>query len=207
MSCNECNKCERKCGCSKPAIDVSRNSKDNLLVDFNLDGVTTQFDAESLIKDGETDTSLGVDIVKRTLKYLAEKHIDSLSATELGQILHLSDIGDVSTKGAESGSTLVYKKNNNCASGCVSNNNQWESWNALDNIVTQGDYLNVYDENGVPFALSRPQNPAQYYNLGWNAEGKLSYQQPPVATTKRPGDYTLYMRSDNRQIYAVLEED
>lgn len=207
MSCNKCNKCEDKCGNAKPILEVVRKTSNSLVLRFNVNGVQYDYDFTSIIDDGQTDTSLSVQVGNRILQFLAERHTDTISAEELGAILHLADIGDVDTNGVEQGSTLVYQKNNDCASGCVGTNNMWKPWNALDNVVQNADYVSVFDADGNPLALGRPQSVNQFYNLGWNANGKLSYQQPSIATAKRPGDYTLYMRSDTREIYAVQENN
>lgn len=209
MNCNECSKrkrqCERDCACPKPVCEVVRKSPDSLIVRINDNGITTEFDCSGIIFDGQTDTSLSIDLVKRVLKFVAERHIDSLTAQELGAILHLADIGDVSTKGVEQGSMLVYRKNDNCPSGCVGVNNLWEPWNALDpdNTTAHADYVSVYDAEGNPMSLLRPNNPDQFYQFGWNGSGKLCYTQPAVRSSKLPGDYTLCMDANTKEVYAV----
>lgn len=210
MSCNECSKCERRCeqdcACPKPICEVVRKSPDSLVVRINDNGITTEFDCADIIYDGQTDTSLSVDLVKRVLKFVAERHIDSLSAQELGSILHLADLGDVATKGVQQGSMLVYQQNNNCPSGCVGTNNLWQAWNALDagNATGSATYASVYDAEGNPMSLLQPDNPNQFYQLGWNGSNKLSYSQPPIRSSKLPGDYTLCMSANTKEIYATL---
>lgn len=203
MSCNKCDKCKNECGHAKPILEVVRKTSDSLVLRFNVNGVQYEYNFADIINDGQTDTSLSVQISNRILQFLAERHTDTITAEELGAILHLADIGDVDTRGVEQGSTLVYQKNSDCASGCIGTNNVWKPWNALDNAVASADYLSVFDAQGNPLALGRPQSVNQFYNLGWNANGKLSYQQPSIATTARPGDYRLYLRSDTKEIYAA----
>lgn len=192
MSYNDCHHehCGAKCGCEKPVLGIEAKSQESLVMRFNVNGVT----------------ALSVDTVKRLLKYVAERHIDSIPASQLGSILHLADIGDVDTQGVENGSSLVYRKNNDCGNGCVGTGNAWTAWNALDNIAESGYYLSLYDNEGYPYALSAPDNADQFYLLGWNASGQLSYTQPSIATAKPAGAYTVYMDATTKELIAVEED-
>ena len=208
MRCSICHQeyCGAKCGCQKPILGIEPVSKESLVLRFNVNGVTTEYDFSELIARGQTDTTLSVDTVKRLLKYVAERHIDSIPAEQLGSILHLADIGDVNTQGVENGSSLVYQKDNDCGNGCVGTGNGWKAWNALDNIAESGYYLSLYDKDGYPYALSAPENTDQFYLLGWNAAGQLSYTQPSIATAKPAGAYTVYMDATTKELIAVEED-
>lgn len=203
--CEHCGCPQKQCGCAKPVLEVSRESNTSPALKFNVNGVQTTYDYADLVHDLQTDTSLAIDIAKRVLRFIAERHQDSLTAAELGSILHLGDLGDVSAKGAETGSLLFYKKDDTCGEGCVGTSNQWEVWSALNRTTDRLVYAMGFDSTGSPFALRRPTNPNQFYQLGWNAENQLSYTQPAIATAKKPGDYTLYMDKDTKEIYGVAE--
>lgn len=203
--CDRCGQPKDHCGCARPILEVVRRDDQGVVLRFNVNGVSYDYDYADLIRDGETDTSLAIDVAKRVLKLIAEKHIDTLSAAEIGSILHLGDLGDVSSKGAETGSQLVFKKDDTCGEGCIGTSNQWEIWNARDNTTDSIVYVGGYNSDGYPVALRRPTNPNQYYQLGWNAERQISYSQPAIATVKKAGDYTLYMDRNTREIYGVAE--
>lgn len=206
--CNECNQCHKpqdECGCARPVLEVTRRDDDSLVLKFNVNGVTTEYDFADLIRSGQSDTSLSVEVAKRVLKYVAEKHIDSLSAAELGSILHLGDLGDVDAKKAETGSQLVYKKDDTCAEGCVGTSNHWEVWNALDNTNANLTYISGYNAAGSPLALRRPTDPSKYSLLGWNAENQVSWLPFTTRSSKVPGDYAVYADRSTHQLYFVEE--
>lgn len=179
-----CKKCEEKCcGDGKPVIDVQSIPDDILTLSFNFNGVGTTYDYRSMIKAGETDTALSADAINRVLKYMAERHTDTISAKELGAILHLADLGDVDGEGVDDNALLVYKKNSDCSRGCDGVTNSWAAWTALDNQDTSLSLVMGYDANGAPKSLSSPANTNQYYQLGWNAAGKAGWKQPRQVTS------------------------
>ena len=205
--CDECS-CHR-CGCTKPTISVTAEPTDVAVLKFNFNGVTTKYDYRNMITQTQTDTSIYVDVANRVMEYMAERHTDSISAKELGSILHLSDIGDVNFEVVEGGSMLVYQKDSNCAEGCEGIDNSWVAYNALDHIADNLQYSAGYDANGTPKTLGTPTNTNQYYQLGWNAENKLSYSQPTVVATA-PVDsdnkkWALYVDPDTKALVIVKE--
>lgn len=183
--CNKCgDPCGRECcGVGRPVIDVQSLPDDILTLSFNLNGVGTTYDYSSMIKAGETDTALSANAIDRVLKYMAERHIDTISAKELGAILHLVDLGDVDGSAVDNNSFLVYKKESDCTKGCDEVTNSWVGWTALDNQDTSLALVMGYTSDGVPKSLSSPANTNQYYQLGWNAAGKVSWKQPRQVTS------------------------
>ena len=181
---NPCDRgCGKKscCGDAKPVIDVQALPDDILTLSFNFNGVGTTYDYSSMIKAGETDTSVSVSSIARVLKYMAERHTDTISAKELGSILHLSDLGDVDEKDINAYSMLFYKKD--AVDECDTTSNRWIGWNALDGQAGAFTYVMGYSADGAPISLSSPSSPAQYYQLGWNAAGKVGWKQPRKVTT------------------------
>lgn len=212
-SCGQrlCDSCgfQDPCECPEPVLGIEQLPYDISTLRFNFNGKTVNYDFSNLIYQVQSDTALVADVVNRLLRYSAERHTDTITAQELGAIFHLADIGDVSTSGATNGSMLVYTKDNNCAEGCVGINNKWEIWNAQDNLQGTGYYAAAYDNQGQPVAISQPANPDQFYNLGWNGAGKLSYRQPQeavVAPTENGYAYQLYLDPVTKEtVYVKVE--
>ena len=107
--------CTPKCSCLKPFLDIEPVPGNISMLKYNLNGVSSWYDFRPMIEETETDTSISVDSVKRVLTYMAERHVDTISAKELGSILHLADISDIDIADVENNSLLVFKKENNCA--------------------------------------------------------------------------------------------
>lgn len=195
MDCN----CKNKCRCAKPVIGVEE-VPDNLgLLKFNFDGVSTLYDYRNMINQVQADTSLNTNLSERSLKYVAERHTDTITAKDLGSILHVADIADVDISNVEDYSMLVYHKDSDCAQGCEGINNSWTGWNATSNQDTSADSIMGFNENGRPYALQAPANTNQYYQLGWNANNKISYSQPTNTTVSAVTD------SDNKVSLLVLD--
>lgn len=166
-----------------PVIDVTALENDPLTLTWNFNGVGTSYDYSSMIKLGETDTSIHANQVERVLQYMAERHTDTISAKELGAILHLGDLGDIDITDLDDNSLLVYKKDSECIRGCDGATNKWVSWNALDQQGSSFTYPMGYDDEGAPKTLLRPTSTDQYYQLGWNANGKVGWKQPKKVTS------------------------
>lgn len=208
--CNSCDKCHKEpCACPEPFLGVDwlgAEKGSGAVYRFNDNGKTVKVDFGPAIKAAQTDTSLVSDIVDRLLRFSAERHTDTITAQELGAILHLNDLGDVSTKGAENGSTMVYKKTDICGDGCVGTGNVWEPWNALESQARSVAYGYGFDANGNPLSIQQPANPNQYYNLGWNGNNQLSYAQPVESAPRLDSQgyaYQLYVDPATLQTYFV----
>lgn len=182
MSCN-CNIChsgcapKNTCGCKKPILDINEMPDTVSVLSYNINGVTTWYDYGNMIFQTQTDTVVRVDTMKRVLEHLAERHVDTISARELGAILHVADLGDVDITGAEDNSLFVYQKDNNCSHGCEGINNSWIAWNSNDHMVDSMRTVMGFDANGAPQTLLPPVNPGQFYIMGWNGDRQVSYKQ------------------------------
>lgn len=168
-----------------PFLGVEQLPNYPAVVRFNIDGKRADFDYTNLVYQTQSDTTLVADIINRLLTYTAERHTDTITAAELGTILHLADLGDVSTDRAQTGSLLVYQKNSNCGEGCKGLSDTWKVWSALNEQVNSATYPAVFNAEGVPQVLERPANPNQYYQYGWNAQNGLSYSQIPIVDASR----------------------
>lgn len=144
---------------------------------FNFDGLSSWYDFGNMIYQTQTDTTVSVDAINRVLKHMAERHIDTISARELGSILHVADLGDVDITDIADNSLFVYQKNNNCAQGCEGINNRWIAWNNADHSASSMRSVMGFDDNGAPVSLLPPANSDQYYVLGWNGVGQVGYAE------------------------------
>lgn len=214
MSCN-CNKpkdCGNKCGgpcCDNPmpffGIEQKPGSLSELM--FNVNGITSTWDFAKIVEDNQTDTSISVKVIERVLKYAAERHVDTISAKELGAILRISDIGDVDNTDFKNNSMLVFRKDGECAYG--DQNNSWVAFNADEHQATNLTSLMGYDASYKPQAISTPVHTNQYYQLGWNAQNKLSYSQPVEVSTPPVGTdgkkLRVYLDPNTKQLVYVKE--
>ncbi len=206
MNCDcsrQCNKCDRRCNCPEPFLGIFEYDNEPGYVTFNIDGKEARWDGRHLVQSQQTDTSLIVDLIHRLLKFKAERHTDTISAKELGAILHLSDLGDVDGRHLEQGSLLTYKKNNDCAQGCVGTRNTWEVWNALDGKASNAYYPIATDDKGNLASIEAPANPNKTYFLGWNGKSQLSYFGVPLAATKPVNGGAVYFDEDSGQLVYV----
>lgn len=213
MNCNcnnKCRRCEPPCACPTPAFGICEVPDNIGVLRYNVLGKRYDYDYSDLIYQVQTDTSLLADSAKRVLRYMAERHIDSLSAQELGAILHLADLGDVTTKGAVDGSMLVYQKNSNCGEGCTGTGDTWKIWSALDEQISSATYPMVFNGEGKAKVLEQPAHPNQYYQLGWNGKSQLSYSQIPIVSTPPVGTdgkkLAVYVDPTTQQLVAVKED-
>lgn len=147
------------------------------VLSYNFDGATAWYDYGNMIYKTQTDTKVRVDAIRRVLEHLAERHVDTISAHELGSILHIADLGDVDITGVEDNSLFVYQKDNNCSHGCEGVNNSWIAWNSNDHMVDSMRTIMGFDADGAPQTLLPPANADQFYIVGWNGEHQVSYKQ------------------------------
>lgn len=176
---------------------------------FNFGGKSVDYDFTPVVKAAETDTTLRLDVANRGLVYNAERHIDSFSASELGSILHIADIGDVDITGVTDNSLFVYQKNSDCGEGCEGIDNSWVAWNSNEHLDESLATVMGFDSNGAPRALNHPDNTTQYYQLSWAGANKVAWSQPVVVATA-PVDadnkkWALYLDPETKQIVVVKE--
>lgn len=209
-SCKKrCHQCDQPCACPVPFLGIEQLPDNLSVLRFNIDGKRADYDFTNLIYQTQTDTTLIADVINRLLSYSAERHTDTITAQELGSILHLADIGDVDTNGASTGSLLTYQKGTNCAEGCVGLRDSWKVWTALDEQISSATYPFVFSADGSAHVLQRPANANQYYQLGWNAQNQVSYSQvqtvasAPINTNGKK--IALYLDPNTKQIVGVEE--
>lgn len=211
--CQDCCSCKKpKCGCAKRVLDIDEMPDTVSILRFNYDGLSTWYDFGNMIYQTQTDTSVSVDAINRVLKHMAERHIDTISARELGSILHVADLGDVDITNVEHNSLFVYQKNNNCAAGCQGINNRWIAWSKDqgNNSVTNMRNIMGFASDGAPKALLPPASTSQFYYLVWDKNNEAKWKQPikvvERSTLVRNGKILkVYADPDTKELVYVEE--
>lgn len=181
-----CNKrCQNDCcGRPMPVFAVDNVPDDILTLSFNFDGVGSTYDYTEMIRQGQTDTSISLNVIKRILTYMAERHTDTITAQELGSILHLGDIGDVNLSSVNDKAMLFFNKETECTQACDGTTNSWTGWTALDNQSDSLSMIMGFSNDGSPLSLSSPSQPNSHYILSWSAGEKAKWVKPKVVTDK-----------------------
>ena len=206
--CNPCDPCKKKCcdpcGCPLRVLSVCEINDKPGVVEFNLDGKTVDYDFSGLVARTETDTNLRVDSVARVLRYSAERHVNNITAKQLGSILHIADIGDVDITGVTDNSLFVYQKQSDCGQGCDGIDNSWVAWNSDEHLEEEGKTVMVFDDNGAPKALRPPTHTDQYYSLMWRGGDKVGYTQPvevaSPSTDTNGYSYLMFVNPTTKQL-------
>ena len=212
--CQDCCSCKKpKCGCAKRVLDIDEMPDTVSILRFNYDGLSTWYDFGNMIYQTQTDTTVSVDAINRVLKHMAERHIDTISARELGSILHVADLGDVDITNVEHNSLFVYQKDNNCAAGCQGINNRWIAWNKDqgNNSVTNMRNIMGFSSDGAPKALLPPANTSQFFYLVWDGNNEAKWKQPRKVVSRsqlvRNGKILkVYADPDTKELVYVEED-
>lgn len=218
---NDCNRCEQPCvkcrgekkcgnpcGCAEPVFSIEAMPDDPSLLRFNVNGKSVWYDFEPVVADAQTCTTLTVDTVNRVLNYHGECGDNTISARELGSILHLADIGDVDANSIDDYGILNYRKDTNCGEGCEGINNGWVSTNPIDVGGSSLDYILGSDDKGALKSLLPPSNTNKFAYLAWAAQNKAMWTVPrEVAAIPNDGTYRypLYLDPATGEIVVYKE--
>lgn len=186
MTCcnNDCNPCKKEiCGCAEPVFDIEALDTDPTTLRFNVNGKSVWYDFEPVVKAGETCTTLNIDAVNRTLNYHGECSDQTISAKELGSILHLGDLGDVDANSITDNGILNYRKNPDCGEGCEGTGDGWVSSNPIEVSGTSLEYVLGSDADGKMMSLMPPTDTTTHSILTWTGAGKAQWHKPTVAAT------------------------
>lgn len=214
MITDGCNKCEKKCqdpcGCAEPVLSIESMPEDPTVLRFNVNGKSVWYDFSPLVKAAETCTTLTVDTPSRTLNYYGECGANTITARELGSILHLADLGDVDANSVEDNGILNYRKDANCGEGCEGVNNGWVSTNPVDVATTSLDYILGADADGKMTSLLPPAGTSSFSYLTWAAQDKAMWKTPTKVSTPPVNDegkvLRLYLDPATKEI-VVVEQD
>lgn len=203
------NKCAPKCGCPDAISSIEADTTNPTNLRYNFGGKSYWYDFESVVKAGETCTSILADATTRNLIYNAECGRQTISARSLGSILHLADIGDVDETSIDHNSILVYRKDADCGENCEGKNG-WIGIDPSEEGDASLDYILGSDNEGDVKSLMPPANNTnQFYYLAWAAQDKASWTQPTVAASAPvDGDgkvWRVYMDPTTKELVIVKE--
>ena len=152
---------------------------------------------------------LNIDAVNRTLNYHGECSDQTISAKELGSVLHLGDLGDVDENSIKDNGILNYRRSADCGEGCESAaGDGWVSSNPIEVAGTSLDYILGSDADGRMTSLMPPTDTTTFSYLAWKAQGKAGWAKPTqVASAPNDGTYKypLYLDPATGEIVAVKE--
>ena len=206
--CNKCNKCKEPCGCAEPVFSVEAMPDDPTILRFNVNGKSVWYDFESVVKAGETCTTVNINSVDRTLDYHGECSDQTISAKELGSILHLGDLGDVNANTITDNGILNYRKTGDCGEGCEGIGDGWVSSNPIEVGGESLDYILGSDADGKMVSLMPPVDTSTFSYLAWAAQGKAKWVKPTeVASIPDDGTYKypLYLDPATGEIVVYKE--
>ena len=207
MTCECNNKCKEPCGCAEPVFSVEAMPDDPTILRFNVNGKSVWYDFEPAVKAGETCTTLNVDAVNRTLNYHGECSDQTISAKELGAILHLGDLGDVDENSITDNGILNYRKTGDCPDGCEGTADGWVSSNPIEIGDTALEYILGADADGKMMSLMPPTDANSFSYLAWAAQDKAKWVKPTIAANA-PTDtdgkvWRLYVDPNSYEIVIV----
>lgn len=207
--CDPCakKKCGEPCGCAEPVFSVEAMPDDPTTLRFNVNGKSVWYDFEPVVKAGETCTTINIDAVNRTLNYHGECGDQTISAKELGSILHLGDLGDVDENSIKDNGILNYRKSGECPDGCEGESDGWVSTSPIDVGTTSLDYILGSDQDGRMFSLMPPTDTTTFSYLAWRAQNKAGWTKPTIVSTPPvDGDgkvWRLYVDPNTYEIVIV----
>lgn len=210
MTCNKCNQCKEPCGCAEPIFSMEAMPDDPDLLRFNVNGKSVWYDFEPVTKAGETCTTVNVNAVGRTLDYHGECSDQTISAKELGSILHLADIGDVDASTITDNGILNYRKTGDCGEGCEGAGDGWVSSNPIEIGGDSLEYILGSDADGKMISLMPPADTNSFSYLAWAAQNKVKWTKPTVVPTP-PTDtdgkvWRVYVDPNNGELVVCKEE-
>ena len=219
MGCGHCGQCQPKCGCEKKCprpcgcpesiLSIEADSEDPAYLRFNLGGRSVWYDFTPVVKAAETCTHLSTDLTSRSLIYDGECGRETISARQLGSILHLGDIGDVDASTIKDNAILVYRKDADCGENCDGKNG-WIGIDPSEESDDDLDYILGSDEDGKVKSLQPPVDTSQTQYLTWEANGKARWApiKPATAAPVDPVTNTVarvYLYRSTGELVYVLE--
>lgn len=208
--CSKCNKpCGDPCGCAEPVFSIEAMPDDPTILRFNVNGKSVWYDFSSVVKAAETCTALNADAVNRTVDYHGECSDTTITAKELGAVLHLSDLGDVDENTLTDNGLLNYRQEADCGEGCEGISSGWVASNPIELGATSLDYILGSDAEGALTSLMPPTNTATFSYLAWAGAGKAKYVKPTIVSTppvKNGKVAQVYLDENTGELVAVRRD-
>ena len=206
MTCDKCNKCKEPCGCAEPVFSVTAMPDDPNTLRFNVNGKSVWYDFEPVTKAGETCTTVNIDAVSRTFNYHGECSDQTISAKELGSILHLGDLGDVKENTIADNGILNYRKTGDCGEGCEGDEDGWVASNPIEIGEESLEYILGSDSDGKMRSLMPPTDTTTFSYLAWAAQDKIKWVKPTTISSASEDYAPLYIDKNTGEIVMVEEE-
>lgn len=166
-----------------------------------IQGATTKV---KIPKINETDTKLSTNFIGSSLIYNAEKHTDTITGSQLGQLINLEDLRDTEVANADSCDLLVYNPYcSDCGDGCKPKNARWTHYHIPD----AGDCELELDDEGYYHVLVKDDcGCIKECKLPVMADGsiQISYMRDSVPDDP---DYPWYYGAYNDTINLHLAEN
>lgn len=203
------NKCQKPCGCPEAILSIESDSSNPALLRFNLGGRSVWFDFTGVVRAAESCTSIKPNAVARNIVHDGECHRDVITASELGSVLHLADIGDVDANSLKDNSLLVFQQESKCSENCEGTGG-WKGVDPSEVGKESLSYIMGSDADGVIGTLEPPANSSKFNYLTWAAQGKAKWSQmkilPNAPTDKNNRVLRPYVDPDTLEIVAVWED-
>lgn len=187
MTCNNynksCDNCGDHCGCAEPVFSIEAMMADPTVLRYNVNCKSVWYDFEPVVKAGETCTTINVDAVNRLLQYNGECGAQSITAKDLGSIIHLGDLGDVDASTIGDNGILNYRKDPTCPEGCEGTGDGWVSTNPVDVAGNSIEYVLGADSDGKMASLMSPSDTTTFSYLAWAAQNKVKWTKPTIVST------------------------
>lgn len=212
-NCNQCSPCEDKkcknpCGCAEPVFSIEAMPDDPAVLRFNINGKSVWYDFTSLVKAAESCTTLNTDAKERTLNHLGECNNNTITAKELGTIIHLADIGDIDATSIKDNGILNYQTTTDCPEGCEGTANGWRADNPIDVGGASLSYILGSDAEGKMRSIMPPSNANTFSYLAWAAGNKAKWVKPTIVSTPPVKDgyrTRLWLDENTGEIVATRE--
>ena len=191
------------CGCAEPVFSVEAMPDDPTILRFNVNGKSVWYDFSPVVSSAEARTALNVNSVGRTLNYLGEKTENTITANELGSIIHMADLGDIDENTITDNGILNYRVSSDCPAGCEGTANKWVSTNPIEAGTQSLSYILGSDADGKMFSLMPPSSANTFSYLSWAAENKAEWVKPRPIVAVTSNYAPLYLDKTTGEIVVL----
>lgn len=207
----DCDPCEEaSCGHGEPVFEIEPMPDDPATLHYNVNGASVWYDHTPVTKATETATSITLSEDERVMRHHGERSTQTISARELGSILHVADLGDVDPDSINDHSLLVYQKDPSCGDGCEGFSNGWAGKTPTSVGKTSIEYILGSDGDGALASLMPPTSTSKFSYLAWAAQDKAKWTTPTqVATLPTDSEgyqYILGLDPNTGEIVVVKEK-